>query len=71
MTTTLNLTLPSSPNQGDYVGVINASGNTNSLVVRNGRPINGIDEDMVIDTVDAAFDLTYIDSTRGWWIICN
>ena len=71
ITTTLNLTLPPSPASGDYVGVINASGNTDPVIIRNGNKINGVDENMTIDAVGAAFDLTYIDATRGWWIISN
>jgi len=37
--------------------------------VRNGEVIMGDNADMQVDTVNAAFDIVYSNSTYGWRII--
>ncbi len=69
LTSTLTLTLPTSPTQGDYVKVSNRTGGTTSVIARNSSKIMGLDEDMTIDLANASVTLTYTDATRGWVII--
>ena len=69
LTASLTLTLPASPAAGDWVGVSNLSGTTTCVVGRNGLNIEGLAEDLTIDTLNAAVELMYADSTRGWVFI--
>lgn len=69
LTASLTLTLPASPTVGDWVGVSNLSGTTTCVVGRNGSNIQGLAEDLTIDTLNAAVELMYADSTRGWVFI--
>ncbi len=66
LTASLTLTLPASPTVGDTVGVSNLSGTTTCVVARNGQPIQGLAEDLTLDTLNAAITLMYADATRGW-----
>ena len=68
----INLTLPTSPSEGDPVGVCDAynKATTNVItVVRSGENIEGLAEDMVINVDGAGFTLVYADATRGWEIV--
>lgn len=69
LTASLTLTLPASPTVGDWVGVSNLSGTTTCVVGRNGSNIQGLAENLTIDTLNAAVELMYADSTRGWVFI--
>ena len=64
------LTLPSSPNAGDIVGLKDYNGNfaTAGLTIgRNGSPINGGNSsDPTISTSGASIFLVYVDATQGW-----
>jgi len=65
-------TLPLSPTMGDTIRFFDVAGtfDTNPLVlVRNGEVIMGDNADMQVDTVNAAFDIVYSNSTYGWRII--
>jgi len=65
----VTLTLPSSPNLGDEVRVIDATNNaaTNNITVaRNGSKIMGLDSDLTININEAAFGLVYFNASRGW-----
>jgi hypothetical protein len=64
----ITLTLPSSPESGNYVGVSNRSNTVTCIVDRNGSNIMGLAENMTLDVVDAGFTLYYVDSTQGWII---
>lgn len=66
LTASLTLTLPPSPAVGDTVKVSNLSGTTTAVVARNGRNIQGLAEDLTIDSLNAAITLVYADATRGW-----
>ena len=66
LTASLTLTLPASPAVGDTVKVSNLSGTTTAVVARNGSNIQGLAEDLTIDSLNAAITLVYADATRGW-----
>ena len=65
----LTLTLPTTANLGDEIGVIDGTGNasTNNITVyANGGNIMGNSGNLVISTDRAAFTLVYYNSTQGW-----
>jgi len=62
-------TLPSSPQFGDEIEFIDGTGSfsTNNLtIIRNGKNIMGLDEDMIVSTDDIYFKLVYYNATNGW-----
>jgi len=69
ITDTLTLTLPSSPAQGDFVGVTNLSNTITSTVDRNSENIMNLAEDLTVDVVNGSFTLYYSGSTYGWVIV--
>jgi len=69
LTNTLTLTLPASPAVGVSVAVSNRSNQTNCIIARNGRKIMGDNEDLVINVLNAAFELIYIDTNQGWVLL--
>jgi hypothetical protein len=67
----LVITLPLTPNQGDSVAIIDAAGTaatTNFTIARNGKPIQSLSEDLIVDVASASFTLTYYNATNGWRI---
>ena len=65
----VTLTLPSSPNLGDEVRIIDATNNaeTNNITVaRNGSNIMGLAENFTVNINEAAFGLVYFNASRGW-----
>jgi len=73
----ITITLPISsgpPSLGDFVRVLDATGNaaTNNITVaRNGNNIQGAAADLTIATNRAAIGLVYVNSTEGWVLIEN
>ena len=68
---TVTINLPSSPNTGEYIQFIDASGSfdTNNLTLgRNGLKIMGLDENMTVATKNANFTLVYASASQGWRI---
>ena len=68
----VTLTMPSSPSEGDTVGMCDVynKATTNTITIsRNGENIEGLDEDLTLDVDGAGFILVYVDSTRGWELI--
>lgn len=66
LTASLTLTLPASPSAGDEIPtIVDFSGLGTATVARNGQPIMGLAENLVIDTQEP-FALVYVDATRGW-----
>jgi hypothetical protein len=63
------VTLPSSPSAGDFVWVTVANGLTTNIVARNGKPIQGIAEDMTLNAAYASVQLRFVDNTEGWVIV--
>ena len=67
----LVITLPLTPNQGDSIQIIDAAGTaavTNFTIARNGKPIQSLSEDLIVDVASASFTLTYYNATNGWRI---
>ena len=73
----ITITLPVSsgpPSLGDFVRVLDATGNaaTNNITVaRNGNNIQGAAADLTIATNRAAIGLVYVNATEGWVLIEN
>ena len=73
----ITITLPISsgpPSLGDFVRVLDATGNaaTNNITVaRNGNNIQGAAADLTIATNRAAIGLVYANATEGWVLIEN
>jgi len=65
-TSTLTLTLPSSPAAGDIVGFSNLSDTTTCVIGRNSENIQGTAEDLTIDQTNAAIVLQYSGASKGW-----
>jgi len=71
-TANITLTLPATPTEGDKVGVSDASGLATTYtmtVARNGSNIQGLAQDLTIDTNNSGFILVYVDATQGWVIV--
>ena len=65
----VTVTLPSSPDMGSEIRVIDATGNaaTNNITIgRNGSKINGADSDLTLDVNRAAIGLVYYNAAQGW-----
>lgn len=65
----LTLTLPSLPAVNDQIEIFDASGNANTYnitVSRNGKKINGVTGNLIIDTAGSWMTLIYTGSTYGW-----
>lgn len=67
LTASLDLTLPPSPADGDWIDVANTSGTTTARVMRNGQSIGGVAENMTINSLTATFSLTF--RTGYGWIV--
>jgi hypothetical protein len=65
----VTVTLPASPVMGDEVSIIDGTGSaaTNNITIaRNGNKIQGLAENMIVNTARAAFTLVYYNNTQGW-----
>jgi hypothetical protein len=63
------VTLPASPNVGDWIMLTDHAGTcaTNNLtVVRNGKNIQAVAEDLIIDINNISVMLVYINTAKGW-----
>jgi hypothetical protein len=61
-----SLTLPPSPVVGDTLKIINRSGITTALILRNGSNIMGVSDDLEFDEPDGSFTFTFTNSSEGW-----
>lgn len=71
-TSAFTLNLPSSPTQNDqvkFIDIVGSCGTNNITINRNGEPIMGALDNMLIDVDNASFHLIYSDSTNGWRIV--
>lgn len=66
---TSTLTLPATPTAGDQVIVTVGNSRVDTVVARNGQNIQGLAEDMTLDSVNASVTLRYVNSTLGWRLI--
>lgn len=63
------LTLPSTPNDGDTVQIIDVAGTfkTNNVIIgRGGEKIQNLAEDLTLNLNNAAVTMIYSGSTFGW-----
>ena len=70
----ITATLPASPSLGDEVRLLDLAGtfDTNNLTIgRNSKKIQGLDEDLVVSTENAAIGLVFTNDTYGWRLIEN
>jgi len=67
--TAATVTLPATPVISDTVWVTVANGLSTNVIARNGNNIQGLAEDMTLNTPYAAAQLRYSDSTEGWILI--
>ena len=64
--TAATVTLPASPTISDTIYVTVANGLTTNVVARNGKPIQGLSEDMTLNSAYASAQLRFTDNTEGW-----
>jgi hypothetical protein len=64
--TAATVTLPASPTISDTVYVTVANSLTTNVVARNGKPIQGIAEDMTLNARYASAQLRFTNNTVGW-----
>lgn len=65
------ITLPAIPNAGDtitFLDAVGTAGTTNFTIARNGKPIQSLSEDLIVNVASASFDLTYYNNVTGWRI---
>jgi hypothetical protein len=65
----LVITLPATPTAGMTVTVAVGNAISNTGIGRNGSPIMGIAEDLIINSGNTSVTFVYIDSNIGWRII--
>jgi hypothetical protein len=63
------VTLPASPTAGDLIWITVANGLTTNVVARNGKPIQGIAEDMTLNAAYASAQMRFVDNTEGWVLV--
>ena len=66
--TAITVTLPSSPNAGDELSIVDYAGtaDTNNIIITSSDNINGASDDVLIDYERGAVSIIYIDATQGW-----
>lgn len=68
VTATCNVTLPASPTNGQWVQFINSTGTSTFNILRNGKTIMGLAENLVANVNNKGFTLIYNASTNDWLI---
>lgn len=72
ITGSYELTLPASPQPGDWVGIKDKAGGVGATVYLNGNKLEGVDYGatrLELDMRYFAAKLVYLDATRGWVFI--
>lgn len=67
--TAATVTLPASPTISDTVWITVANSLVTNVVARNGKNIQGIAEDMTLNSAYAAAQMRFSDNTEGWILI--
>ena len=67
-TSTVTMTLPPSPQNGDSIKLANMDGRQ-TIITRNGNKIMSSADDLTLDVADCSFELIYETSLIGWTII--
>lgn len=70
-TNIVNLTLPPNPQIGDIItlnDLANSFETNNCVIVRNGKLISGLAEDLVLDSNDMTIEIVFSGDTYGWKI---
>lgn len=70
----ITMTLPSSATLGDQISFVDYAGNSatnNITVARNNHKIQGLTQDLTIDTDRAGNTLVYSGSAHGWLLVNN
>ena len=64
----ITVTLPSSPNAGDEVNLVDYAGtaNTNNITITSSDNIKGASNDVLIDYKRGGVSIVYVDATQGW-----
>jgi hypothetical protein len=65
----VTVTLPASPTISDTIYVTVANSLTTNVIARNGKPIQGIAEDMTLNSRYASAQLRFTDNTVGWVLV--
>ena len=60
------VTLPASPTISDTIYVTVANSLTTNVIANNGKPIQGISESLVLNSIYASVQLRFTDNTKGW-----
>ena len=67
-----SVTLPASPNIGDFVWIRDYSGTfsaNNLTVLRNGSNAEGVAEDLILDINGLSVLINYVDTAKGWVMV--
>lgn len=66
----VTITLPESPSKGDEIRFFDVSStfDTNALTISSTGNIMGVSDDLIVNTVNAAFLLVYYNASSGWRI---
>jgi hypothetical protein len=65
------ITLPVAPVAGDMITFLDAAGTagtTNFTIARNGKNIQSLAEDLIVNVASASFDLVFYNNVTGWRI---
>jgi len=65
----ITVTLPASPSAGNIVSISDyakTSANNNITIARNGSPIDGGTDNLILATTGIAVTLVYVDAVKGW-----
>jgi hypothetical protein len=63
------VTLPASPAAGDVVWVTVENNRTDNVIARNGRNIESIADDLLLDDTQTSLQLRYVNTTIGWALV--
>ena len=63
-----SMTLPALPVMGNTLRIINRSGITTAIILRNGSNIMGVADDVLFDEVNGTYNFIYANTTDGWLI---